>query len=107
MYYTFVCLFLSEEESQESGNSQDESESSPTKKSPSKSFGEPSPTKTPAKPSFPESNNKDKVTYGDPPPLCDYDIDEISNAKKKEVDLCEAIFLIDQDEWVKCFLLLE
>lgn len=63
-----VCLFLSEEESQESGNSQDESESSPTKKSPSKSFGEPSPTKTPAKPSFPESNNKDKVTYGDPPP---------------------------------------
>lgn len=68
MYNTFVCLFLSEEESQESGNSQDESESSPTKKSPSKSFGEPSPTKTPAKPSFPESNNKDKVTYGDPPP---------------------------------------
>lgn len=84
MYNAFVCLFLSEEESQESGNSQDESESSPTKKSPSKSFGEPSPTKTPAKPSFPESNNKDKVTYGDPPPpLCDYDIDEISNAKKR------------------------
>lgn len=76
MYNTFICLFLSEEESQESGNSQDESESSPTKKSPSKSFGEPSPTKTPAKPSFPESNNKDKVTQGTPPPpnkFCDYD----------------------------------
>lgn len=94
MYNAFVCLFLSEEESQESGNSQDESESSPTKKSPSKSFGEPSPTKTPAKPSFPESNNKDKVTYGDPPPqLSDYDIDEISNAKKKKQIYVKQYFL--------------
>lgn len=65
MYNVFVCLFFLEEESQESGNSQDELEFSLIKKSFLKSFGELSFIKILVKLSFFESNNKDKVIYGD------------------------------------------
>jgi hypothetical protein len=56
MQHIFITIL--EEESQESGNSQDESESSPTKKSPSKSFGDLSPTKTTDKAFFPDSKEE-------------------------------------------------